>query len=309
MTASLLACDWGTTNLRAWTFDGEGAVIQMRHLPLGVAGMETGQARARFLDTVAPAMDARGLPAILCGMIGSNLGWQAVPYLDCPAALDDLAEGLLPVGPDVRIVPGMRCAGVTGAPDVMRGEETQLFGWMAADPSRRRGRHLVCQPGTHAKWMLVEDGRLVRFVTVMTGELFSVLSAHSILRTAGHSDDPQAFALGVAAAGDGDGLSARLFSARSRIVGGGADPAGAGSYLSGLLIGADIASAPRLLGAAESMPVTLLGEAPLCDLYARALRQRGVAHSQHDGQVATAAGLYALHQHSGQGRRSSHETR
>lgn len=308
MTATLLACDWGTTNLRAWTFASDGTIIQMRSFPLGVKALAAGQARARFFDTLVPAMDARGLPAILCGMIGSTLGWQVAPYLDCPAALGDLAAGLLRVDQDVWIVPGMRCAGVSGATDVMRGEETQMVGWIAADPSRRSGCHLVCQPGTHAKWMLLKDGRLIRFVTIMTGELFSVLSTHSILQTAHFSDDPQAFALGVAAAGAGDGLSARLFSARARTVGGGADPAGAASYLSGLLIGADIASAPELLGVPADMPVSVLGEVPLGDLYGRALGQRGVPYTQFDGQAATASGLHALYQFARRDEGPSYET-
>ncbi len=77
----------------------------------------------------------------------------------------------------MRIIPGLRCAGLTGAPDVMRGEETQVLGWLAQHPDRQQGRHLVCHPGTHAKWVVVEDGRIVRFVTAMTGEMFAVLSA------------------------------------------------------------------------------------------------------------------------------------
>jgi 2-dehydro-3-deoxygalactonokinase len=154
--AALLACDWGTTNLRAWTLDAEGRIIGDRDFELGVSKLAAGEAARRFETEVRPQLDAVGLPAILCGMIGSNLGWTVAPYADCPADMADLAAALVPVESDgawVRIVPGVRGPGIAHSPDVMRGEETQLFGWLAQNPERARGRHVVCHPGTHAKWM------------------------------------------------------------------------------------------------------------------------------------------------------------
>ena len=191
-------------------------------------------------------------------------------------------------------MPGLRCAGVTAAPDVMRGEETQILGWLTADDARCRGRRLICHPGTHAKWVLVEDGRIARFVTAMTGELFAVLTRHGVLATETRPDDRIAFREGVKAAGEGDGLAARLFSARSRIVADGADPATSASYLSGLLIGAEAAALPRLLAAGLDDPVVLLGDPDLTRWYAVALADRGVAAVEHDGEEAALAGLNAL---------------
>src|SRR5438477_4894503 len=124
----------------------------------------------------------------------------------------------------------------------MRGEETQILGWLALNPERRDGRHVLCHPGTHAKWVLIEDGRIVRFVTAMTGELFAVLSQHSVLKTDAPADDDAAFDLGLAAADGGGALAARLFTARARVVGGDAPASSTPSYLSGLLIGAEVAS-------------------------------------------------------------------
>lgn len=296
--AALLACDWGTTNLRAWTLDGDGRVVCDRDLELGVSKLAPGEAARRFETEVRPALDAVGLPAILCGMVGSNLGWTVAPYIDCPASMGDLAAALVAVGGDhewVRIVPGARAPGVFGAPDVMRGEETQLFGWLAQNPDRATGRHVVCHPGTHAKWMLVEDGRLVRFVTAMTGELFAVLGSHSVLKSDAPADDDEAFCEGVAAAGEGDALAARLFSARARVVGGGKPAESTPSYLSGLLIGAEVAATPRLLGLSAEDPVTLIGDEKLCALYRRALNRRGVASETYDGEAAAIAGLLALY--------------
>jgi 2-dehydro-3-deoxygalactonokinase len=291
--AELLACDWGTTNLRAWTLDGNGAVVAQQDFPLGVSKLAPGEAARRFESDVRPALDARGLPAVLCGMIGSNLGWTAVPYAACPAGLGDLAKGLTSVADNVRIVPGLRCEGIAGAPDVMRGEETQILGWLAQHPARREGRHLLCHPGTHAKWVLIEEGRIARFVTAMTGELFAVLGQHSLLKSDAPATDDAAFDEGLAAAGQGDALAARLFTARARIVGGKAEARSTPSYLSGLLIGAEVASVPKLLG---DLPghVSLLGDAALCLRYRRALVRTGVAVEAFDGEAAAIAGLFAL---------------
>jgi 2-dehydro-3-deoxygalactonokinase len=299
MAAALLACDWGTTNLRAWTLDAAGEVVERREFDLGVSRLGPGEAARRFETEVQPALAAQDLPAMLCGMVGSNLGWTTAPYADAPAGLADLARCLVAVEAHaawVRIVPGVRCEGLAGAPDVMRGEETQLLGWIAADPDRARGRRLVCHPGTHAKWVVVEDGRIVRFLTAMTGELYAVLSRHSVLRGEGEADDPAAFDAGLAAAGDGGGLAARLFTTRSRVVGGGASAQSTPSYLSGLLIGADVAAAPDLLGVDPRQPVALLGDRDLCGRYARAIERRGGLCEIFDGEAAARAGLFALYQ-------------
>jgi 2-dehydro-3-deoxygalactonokinase len=292
---TLLACDWGTTNLRAWTLDAEGAVVTEGDFELGVSKLAPGEASLRFESEVRPALQADDLPAILCGMIGSNIGWTTAPYADCPASLADLARGLTSVSDSVRIVPGLRCQGIAAGPDVMRGEETQLLGWLAQNPERQAGRHVICHPGTHAKWALVEEGRVVRFVTAMTGELFAVLGKHSLLKSDAPADDDAAFDAGLQAAGDGAALAARLFTARARVVGGGAAAESTPSYLSGLLIGAEIASVPQLLGAQDGQ-VVLLGDPALCARYRRALSARGVATETFDGEAAAVAGLFALHQ-------------
>lgn len=291
--AVLLACDWGTTNLRAWTLDAGGAVVAQKDFPLGVARLAPGEAARRFEREVRPGLGAGALPAILCGMIGSNLGWTAAPYADCPAGLSDLSRSLIEVAGGVRIVPGLRCEGIGGAPDVMRGEETQILGWLAQHPARQAGRHLLCHPGTHAKWVLIEDGRIVRFITAMTGELFAILGQHSVLKSEAPATDDAAFDEGLAAAGGGDALAARLFTARARVVGGQAQAQSTPSYLSGLLIGAEVASVPQLLGAAPGH-VTLLGDAALCARYGRALVRAGSEVEVFDGEAAAIAGLFAL---------------
>lgn len=299
---AFLAVDWGTSNLRAWVVQADGSVGAHEELPLGVSRLQPGEAQRRFEDEVRPALHAEGLPALMAGMIGSTLGWVEAPYLDCPADAAALGRALVEVAPGVRIAPGLRCIRPDGAPDVMRGEETQIIGWLAQGAERRRGVRIVCHPGTHAKWVRVEDGRVTGFVTMMTGELFDTLSKHSVLKSEdGPTPDPAAddaaFDLGVDAAGEGDALSARLFTARSRVVGGDMPKAAARSYLSGLLIGADVASGPRMLGADPAPggpPLALVGDAALCGLYARALARRGMASETFSGEDAVLSGLRAL---------------
>ena len=295
--AVLLACDWGNTRLRAWVLGADGSVLASRTFDQGVLGLDPGQAGDVFQRQVRPSMGAERLPAILCGGVGSTIGWRTVDYVDCPADAHALAARLELVGDTdapAWIVPGVRGPGLTGAVDVMRGEETQVFGWLELDPDRCTGRRVICHPGTHGKWILVQDGRIVRFVSFMTGELFAVLTRHSVLKTQAPADDMAAFDEGLAAAADGGALAARLFSTRSRVVGGGKPAAAMASYLSGVLIGAEVAAATQALEVDATGPVELLGEPNLNTLYCRAMQRRGVDVAVHDGANAAVAGLWAL---------------
>jgi 2-dehydro-3-deoxygalactonokinase len=295
---AFIACDWGGTNLRAWVVDETGEVKDRRDFPFGISRLRPGEAPERFRLDVRPALGAESLPAILCGMVGSNLGWRAVPYLDCPVNLAELGRNLCLVqdgDAPVWIVPGLRGPGPTAAPDLIRGEETQVLGWLRTEAAQ--GRQAICHPGTHAKWVVLEDERLVRFVTFMTGELYAVLSRHSVLRSEAVADDEAAFDQGLAAAGDGGALAARIFSARTRVVAAlsPAAPETTASYLSGLLIGAEIAAAPALAGLNADEPIVLLGDPGLCRWYARALTRAGRASRTFDGDRAVLAGLIALY--------------
>ena len=290
-----LACDWGTTNLRAWVLDDVGNIIRHSKFPLGVSKLAPGEACERFRTEIRPAMDARQLPALLCGMVGSTLGWTVVPYCPCPGNLAAVSAGMVQVdtNPATWIVPGLSGLGIDDAPDVMRGEETQVLGWIAAEPARASGKYVVCHPGTHSKWIMISNGWIVRFVTAMTGELFELLRTKSILRAESSPDDEEAFDQGLQAAGDGNALAARLFTTRARYLTG--DLAGSPtSYLSGLLIGAEIASVPTGLGIDHGLRITLLGDPQLCRWYRRAMSRVGVKSSFSDGEGAVIMGLLAL---------------
>src|SRR5262249_746446 len=143
----------------------------------------------------------------------------------------------------VRLVPGLMHRGSDGAPDVMRGEETQLIGLAG-----RLGDspQIVVLPGTHSKWAVIEGGRILSFATYLTGELFGLLVERSILGRlmTERADDPAAFDRGVArTAIDGHAILGSLFSARSLGLLGDLPGSSLYSYLSGLLIGAEIAEA------------------------------------------------------------------
>jgi 2-dehydro-3-deoxygalactonokinase len=297
MPSAFLALDWGTTNLRAWVVGEDGRATSHRQFDLGVSKLAPGEAAQRFRDTVRPGMKAEALATYMCGMIGSNLGWELVPYLDCPADMAAVRGALHRVrcdGPPVWIVPGLRSQRPDGGPDVMRGEETHVLGWAAATPEHARGQHLICHPGTHAKWVRLADGRIESFVTSMTGELFAILTKHSVLQVRESDDDESAFDDGLTAAGDGGALASRLFTARSRVVGGGMSPDRVKSYLSGLLIGAEAASVPALFGVDTATPVALIGDLKLAARYRRALEARGFTVSVHDGEEAVLDGLKAI---------------
>ena len=178
-SANLVALDWGSSSLRAYLLDESGRILDRRAEPWGILQLPDRDFRGAFHRiTEGWSTVARPLPAIASGMIGSAQGWVEAPYVDLPAGAEQLARQLAPV-PDtpLRIVPGLAQRGAS--PDVMRGEETQIVGALAAEPDLADG--LVLLPGTHSKWVRLAGGRVREFTTYMTGELFAVLRAHSIL--------------------------------------------------------------------------------------------------------------------------------
>ncbi len=305
MTAApaVAAVDWGTTRLRVWLLSADGAVLAERRADEGLTtAREAGFASVLEGHLAAMGAPAR-LPVVMCGMVGSRQGWVEAPYVDVPAGIGAILQGAARIegaARDIRIVPGL-AQRLADAPDVMRGEETQLAG--AGLPAS--GRHVVCLPGTHSKWAKVEDGAVTGFGTWPTGELFSVLAAHSILR---HSlgerpapvlPDDQAFreACGKALAGGGD-LGSRLFSIRAAGLLLGQTPEQASASLSGLLIGAEIASAIRRHGMAGGT-VTLVASGALAGLYAAALGLAGLEVRPVDADAAVRAGLLAAARRNG----------
>ncbi|MFM2042423.1 MAG: hypothetical protein RLY86_999 [Pseudomonadota bacterium] len=317
MAGTWIAGDWGTTSLRLFLCDGTRVlgprvlgprvlgprVLDRRDGP-GVAQVAGGAAGfAALIADLTAAWRAEGavLPTLLGGMVGSTIGWVEVPYLDCPTGLDGLAAGLHRLGPavpglDIAIVPGLACVRDGGVPDVMRGEEVQIAGAIARDPRLTVGNHLLCLPGTHTKWAILTEGRIPAFRTALAGELYAVLRGHSVLLRGVAADavpDDAAFADGMARAAAGTGLLHLLFETRARQLRGGMTGPAAASFLSGLIIGADVVDGLTL--APRGTPVTVIGAPALAALYARTLAHHGVNACVVDGGEASLAGLAALH--------------
>jgi 2-dehydro-3-deoxygalactonokinase len=297
-TPALIALDWGTSSLRAYLLDRAGAVLDSGSSDQGILAAAATGFDAVFEQHAGRWLAAHGpLPVIASGMIGSRQGWVEAPYCDCPAAAHDIAAAVVchtsAQGRSIHFVPGLRWRGEGGLPDVMRGEETQILGSLAHD--REDGAFVL--PGTHSKWARVESGRIASFATFMTGELYAVLKKHSILGRLMDGDGPgdDAFARGVSVAADTrahpGGLPAKLFSVRSLGLMGDLPHAALSSYLSGLLIGSELAEARTCGFVGAGQRVRIVASDALTGLYHQAMALCGIVAL--DGP-ADAAALGAL---------------
>ena len=314
----LIGLDWGTSSLRAFLLGADGTVRQERHRPWGIMKLPPapdGAADAHPAAALTAAFerafeDACGdwarahpaLPLLACGMVGSAQGWREAAYLDTPASLDGLARHLATVAragaAPLRIVPGLIQRGAL--PDVMRGEETQVLGVLADAGLAPDEQVLIGLPGTHNKWVRARTGAIDGFDTFMTGEVFAALSGHTILgRTMQRPDTPDndAFARGLAVtASDAGvkGLLASIFSTRTLGLTGALPAQAQPDYLSGLLIGHEVAALGALHPAGRPRPrVLLCGEPDLCRRYALALTHAGWAPPTL-AEHATPRGLWQI---------------
>ena len=310
---SLIALDWGTTALRAYLLDGEGAVLDSRASSAGIMNLPAGGFNEVF-DTTCGAWLASNprLPVIAAGMVGSAQGWLEAPYVNTPADPGALVEGIVSVktasGHTVHIVPGVLERGAL--PNVMRGEETQIFGALTGDAALDHEPHgaLIGLPGTHAKWAFVSKGRIERFYTFMTGETFGALRDHTILgRTMLLTDthDRTAFLRGVDTAKDAGhaGMLATIFSTRTLGLTGQLKPEQQADYLSGLLIGHELRGLNEVLARSQGNPndtntlagktLRLIGNDTLCERYRSALAQYG-CHDARTVAQATERGLHRI---------------
>jgi 2-dehydro-3-deoxygalactonokinase len=295
-----IAVDWGTSNLRAWPMGPGGAVGPVVESDRGM-GKLTRDQFAGVLDAVTADMareDGEPVDVVICGMAGARQGWVEAPYLEAPTELVRLGEGAVrptdaPARLRPRILPGV-CQRQAGAEDVMRGEETQLLGLLSLRPNFEG---TVVMPGTHSKWATLEGGKLTRFSSAMTGELYDVLSTHTVLRHSFNGDRNGPATEDGLEAGLSAGLqtpellTGLLFKTRAAalLAGRGAD--WCSGFLSGLLIGAEIGGHKSWTSGQPSIP--LIGSSRLSRIYAAALERIGVRSEAIDATEATIAGLRA----------------
>lgn len=316
---ALIALDWGTSSLRGFLMDGAARLLEERASPHGIQNLPLAGAagfEAALTGLCGDWLDNHPtLPVVAGGMVGSAQGWVEAPYVATPADAGALARYAARVetasGRTVLIAPGiLHDPPDGGVPDVMRGEEIQIAGALADHADWRRNA-CIAMPGTHSKWVRIADGRIVDFATYMTGELFAVLKAHSLLgrlmpadRDAAAADEEAAFAAGIRAAQaatPGD-LPHQLFATRTLGLTKRLPAEALSHYLSGLLIGHELRSGlDRLAAMADDTPLLLIGDPALCRRYARALDAFGVVATAQLGntaprglfQFAAAAGLVA----------------
>jgi 2-dehydro-3-deoxygalactonokinase len=302
MTApTFIAGDWGTSNLRLFLCDAQGIAQDHR------SGPGAAHADGRFADIFSTLTrqwtEQYGrLPAVLCGMVGSTIGWTQAPYVPCPTDPQQIVDACVPLdGGRIRIIPGLSCRSRFHAPDVMRGEETQILGALRLQEELRHGRWILCLPGTHTKWAVVEDGRVQDFFTALTGELFAVLREHSILVRGPQGTDTaaetRAFAQGVADVAEFPEAQIlhKLFECRSRQLHGEFPAHAAASYLSGMLIASDVHNALRVLSdSTTARTVVLIGAPQLTQRYAIACARAQYEVCALDGGEASLAGISAV---------------
>jgi 2-dehydro-3-deoxygalactonokinase len=282
-----IAVDWGTTNRRAYLIDSAGKQAREFEDGKGILSVPEGG----FPAAIAEIREKLGdKPMLMAGMVGSNRGWKEAPYVECPAGIDELAAHLVWPGEREAIVPGLSYLG-DGRADVMRGEEVQLLGAVAAGLVESDA--LVCHPGTHNKWTVLHRGQVQSFRTVMTGELFSLLKDHSILSDLlqGEVSDGEVFKNAAREAIFNEMLPAELFSVRSRVLLGQMKREDAASYASGLLIGTDVRIGLSVPTAAE---VLVMGRPDLTKLYVAALGEAKRGAKELDGEQCFLAGIQEI---------------
>jgi 2-dehydro-3-deoxygalactonokinase len=290
MAQGFIAVDWGTTSFRAYLVDGEGRVTAQTAAPEGILAVKDGKFE-EALEAHLSLLDAN-LPVLASGMITSRQGWIELPYVDCPAGVADLASKLhrhsTASGRTVYFATGLHHASTTLGHDVMRSEETQVFGALEDGVS-----HFIT-PGTHSKWIDVDGARIVRFDTYITGELYAVLKSHSILGRLmeGEAPDDAVFRKGVEKAlAEPAGLPHILFSARSRVLYQEITGSSVAAYLSGLLIGAEVAHA--LMSREAKAGYLVLASPKIGGAYVKALDVAGVV-ARYGDPLAIVKGLRAI---------------
>ncbi|MEO0487497.1 MAG: 2-dehydro-3-deoxygalactonokinase [Pseudomonadota bacterium] len=291
-TADWIAVDWGTSHLRAWAMDTSGTQLWSGSSDQGMGVLAPAQFEDALLDVVGPVLGDAPVDVVACGMVGSRQGWVEAPYAatPCPALPTGFARPttqhpLL----RVHVIPGVK---QEANPDVMRGEETQIAGFLALNPG---WDGVLCLPGTHTKWAQVSAGEIVSFRTFMTGELFALLGERSVLRhsVADTGWDDAAFEEAVSTTmSKPESFAAQLFSLRAGHLLNGLEGAAARARLSGLLIGAELAAArPYWLG----QQVAVVGAPAMSRIYGAALEAQGGPAMIADGARMTLAGLTAAY--------------
>lgn len=288
MISRYIAIDWGSTNLRAWLYQ-DGECLDSRQSASGITRLN-GQTPQAVLNTVTDGWRDANTPVLMAGMVGSNAGWINAPYLPCPTAFSAIGEQLTAVIPDVWIIPGLSVDRDDNH-NVIRGEETQLIGAAALAPAS-----LYIMPGTHCKWVQADAERIHDFRTVMTGELHHLLLTHSLVGVGIGEQETcdAAFDAGMEQGINDDAIITRLFEVRASHALGALPRSHVSEYLSGLLIGNEVAMQMRRYQHAASAAITVVANQKLCARYQRVLARLGFSATPLEGDTAFQAGIRSI---------------
>ncbi len=294
----LISADWGTTSLRVFLLDRRGAVVERREAPMGIMKISDGDFSGTFSALTGRWLnDYPDVPVLFSGMIGSEQGWALAPHIPLPARLADLAAALhaVPITDKkcAYIVPGLTTVGAHGVHDIIRGEETQIVG--ALDDDSPTEESVLCLPGTHSKWVTIDDDAISGFQTSLTGETLAILSDNSILgrlmeNSAGDENEKEetAFVQGLSRATERGGLLHHLFGVRSqgycRVI----PQSGLRLYLAGILIGHEIRGMREIYPRLKS--ITIIAGQGIAERYGRALDFFGLQSTLVDGAAAAFGG-------------------
>lgn len=284
---SYIAIDWGSTNLRAWHYQA-GECKDERRSEAGVTRLGN-RTPAEVFASVTDGWPVNDVPVVMAGMVGSNAGWLSVPYLSCPVALSELSSRLTRVEDKAWIVPGLSVERADNY-NVMRGEETQLLGAVELQPAP-----LYVMPGTHAKWVQVEQERVLDFRTVMTGELHHLLLKQSLIGAGlpEQQENAAAFREGVQVGSNDASILSRLFEVRASHVLGARDRRHISDFLSGLLIGHEVVLMTQHHTAA-SQPIIIIAGSALAQRYQQALQFIGLDSITLEGDRAFQHGIRSI---------------
>ncbi|MEM7197385.1 MAG: 2-dehydro-3-deoxygalactonokinase [Pseudomonadota bacterium] len=284
-----IGADWGTTNLRLFAMDDHNQVMTQQKLASGFGSLTPRE----FESHLRKGLHAWDLPKhttiIACGMVGARTGWIEAPYQETPAF--DIAQDLTKAPTsspalEVWIAPGI-CQ--MNPCDVMRGEETQIAGFLMGNP-KFAGQ--LCLPGTHSKWVKIDHGVIQNFRTVMTGELFGLLIHHSSLQNA---IDPTAWddATFLQALHEGANapqmINTNLFGVRAENLLQ-TQPACALARLSGLLVGGELAAYK------DTQSVIVIGDSEISARYHMGMKALGIDAEIYDGTEMVIKGLIAAYE-------------
>lgn len=298
---SWVGIDWGTTNIRAYHVASDNSLINHSSKQIHI----TDCAKSGFENTLNELIGPWQLPTetaiLICGMAGSKMGWVEAPYVDCPASVSDLLQNAVqaPGHNNITIIPGLSYRDDQGGYDVIRGEEVQLLGLFA---SKGFSSGVICAPGTHSKWVVVKNQVIEQFTTTMTGEVFGVLSEHSILQqslspsktTKSDATTISAgFERGLKTIASNDNILAEIFKVRTDALFGVDQHQSGADYLSGLLIGFDVKHSVSKQNAGNAV-IPIIGPPAMSVRYQHALNYFGFESEIIDANAITLAGLSQL---------------